>query len=463
MPIRVGSRRGLLLDAPLLLLDRVPNAAVAYGLRRLVQGYRGAAIRIRRSSDSAEMDIGFSGNELDVVGLLKFVGNSNGVIRTWYDQSGNGKHAAQGGVGTPPTLVASGVLNTLNGKPTGVFDGGNVLFAAALSVSQPFTQYAVAAPGNTVAHIMLGGNTSANGFFTESSRLRMNNGVALTSLAVVNTNLCHVLSGVQNGASSVVSVNGAYNIGATSFTGLVGTEVGSWQVGQIPYLGQMSELLIFNGAHDLGLRNLIETSMMGVYGITRSENFVFDGDSLTIGTGSTGGQSYPNQFMAAIGGSHFSLNDGVGGQKLDDMDAAAVSSIDATAYPTARTTLVIWGGTNDLSAGRTPAQTYNFLKTYVTNRKATGKYDRIVVMTSVPREGNTAERFAYNDLIRAGMQPGGDLRVLGADVLCDLQTLSIFDEPNDVNNATYYDLDRIHLTNAAYAQVAGLAKTTLGL
>ncbi len=463
MPTMLSSRRGLLLDAPLLLLDKAPSVAVAYGLRRLIRGYRGAAIRIRRSSDSTEMDIGFSGNELDVATLLSFVGNSNGVIRTWYDQSGNGKNAAQGGVGTPPTLVSSGALNTLNGKLTAVFDGSNVLFAAALSVSQPFTQYAVAAPGNTSAHIMIGGNTSANGFFTESSRLRLNNGSALTSLAVVNTNLCHVFAGVQNGASSVVSVNGAYNIGTTSSTGLVGTEIGSWQVGQIPYLGQMSELMIFNGAHDVGMRNLVETSVMGYYGITRSENFIFDGDSLTIGTGSTGGQSYPNQFMALIGGSHYSLNDGVGGQKLDDMDAAAVSSIDATAYPTARTTLIIWGGTNDLSAGRTPAQTYNFLKNYITNRKATGKYDRIVVMTSVPREGNTPERFTYNDLIRAGMQPGGDLRALGADVLCDLQTLSIFDDPNDVNNAAYYDPDRIHLLNAAYAQVAGLLETTLGM
>ena len=57
------------------LLDLVPaQAAAAYSLRRLRKSYTGAAIRVRRSSDNSELDVGFtaSGN-LDTSTLLSFV------------------------------------------------------------------------------------------------------------------------------------------------------------------------------------------------------------------------------------------------------------------------------------------------------------------------------------------------------------------------------------------------------
>jgi len=59
---------------PSLLLDTYPNAAVAYSLRKLRTAYSGSAIRVRRSSDNAEQDIAFSGNDLDTTSMLDFVG-----------------------------------------------------------------------------------------------------------------------------------------------------------------------------------------------------------------------------------------------------------------------------------------------------------------------------------------------------------------------------------------------------
>jgi len=41
----------------------------AYSLRKLRSAYTGSAIRVRRSSDSTEQDIGFVNNELDTVSL----------------------------------------------------------------------------------------------------------------------------------------------------------------------------------------------------------------------------------------------------------------------------------------------------------------------------------------------------------------------------------------------------------
>jgi hypothetical protein len=99
------------------LLDLYPNAAVAYSLRRLRSGYTGSAIRVRRSSDNAEQDIGFVSNVLDTASLLTFVGAGDGFVTTWYDQSGLGLNATQTTAGVQPEIVLGGVLWTQNGKP----------------------------------------------------------------------------------------------------------------------------------------------------------------------------------------------------------------------------------------------------------------------------------------------------------------------------------------------------------
>ena len=58
-----------------LLLDTYPSAYYAWSVaRRLNTSYTGALIRIRRSSDNAETDIGYNGsNELDTSAITSFV------------------------------------------------------------------------------------------------------------------------------------------------------------------------------------------------------------------------------------------------------------------------------------------------------------------------------------------------------------------------------------------------------
>jgi len=103
-----------------LLLDTYSGAAAAYSLRKLRTAYTGAAIRVRRSSDFAQTDIGFNVNgELDTTTLLTFCGSGDGSVIIWYDQSGNGNNATYiAGVNQPPLIVISGVLQTQNSKPS---------------------------------------------------------------------------------------------------------------------------------------------------------------------------------------------------------------------------------------------------------------------------------------------------------------------------------------------------------
>jgi hypothetical protein len=108
-----------------LLLDLYP-AEVAYSVRKLRAAYTGACMRVRRSSDNTEQDIGFVGNNLDTAALLSFVGAGNGFVTAWYDQSGNARNATQTTAGNQPQIVSSGVVNNLNNLPSARIRGANV-------------------------------------------------------------------------------------------------------------------------------------------------------------------------------------------------------------------------------------------------------------------------------------------------------------------------------------------------
>jgi hypothetical protein len=97
-------------EAPLLDTLSVP-AAGAYGLRKLRSAYAGPAIEVRRSSDNTTAKIGFAENgELDVEALLKFAGEGNGSVKTWYDQSGNTRDAGQSNPARQRLIVEKGKL-----------------------------------------------------------------------------------------------------------------------------------------------------------------------------------------------------------------------------------------------------------------------------------------------------------------------------------------------------------------
>jgi hypothetical protein len=108
------------------LLDNYQNAAAAYSLRKLRSAYTGSAIRVRRSVGSpSEIDIGFSGEDLDFAALESFCSGTDGFVTTWYDQSGNARNATQTTAANQPQIVTTGSVLVKNGKPTAQFDGTN--------------------------------------------------------------------------------------------------------------------------------------------------------------------------------------------------------------------------------------------------------------------------------------------------------------------------------------------------
>jgi hypothetical protein len=132
---------------PTVPLDQVNGAKLAVGLRKLNSNYIGAALRLRRSSDDAEQDFGFTGNNLDVTAITTWLGGADGYCTTLYDHSNNGGNVTQAINDKQPVLVLSGI----NNKPVLHFNSSQKM-NNQVNYSSPFT--AIYGARNT------GGNSS---------------------------------------------------------------------------------------------------------------------------------------------------------------------------------------------------------------------------------------------------------------------------------------------------------------
>jgi lysophospholipase L1-like esterase len=184
-------------------------------------------------------------------------------------------------------------------------------------------------------------------------------------------------------------------------------------------------------------------------------NLVFDGDSLTWGHSSKGGQTYPRQTAEGIYATVY--NFGVSGQGSSAMLADAVTQVDAVYEAGKQNFVLAMIGTNDILTGGAPSTTYNNIKAYHDGRRAAGF--KTLAFTITPRTGGTDDaghntrRLAVNDLIRANW-------TTFADALVDVASDPIVGNLANTTNTTYFS-DQTHFTNAGYAIIAKLARAEL--
>jgi len=271
------------------LLDNYSGAAAAYSLRRIgPSGYFGPAIRVRRDSDNALRDIGFtSDGQLDTVGLLDFVGvTGSGFVQTWYDQSGNGYNATQATAGNQPLVITNGNILTRHGKPNitltnqwlevgtqVVLQNNNSIFTifnSSASGSYGLINY-MTLPSDD-PEILLGVGDSAD--------LYMNGGyVWRQDISAISGGLYSQI--LTNGSNGTIWRNGTQIRTGTrsgTFT-LVAREltIGRYNIGNANRNGNISELLIYNQDQST-IRTLIETSQNNYYKIYGSATASFDSD-----------------------------------------------------------------------------------------------------------------------------------------------------------------------------------------
>ena len=97
------------------------NIWAAWSTRQLLTSWTGNVIRVRRSSDSTEQDIGTVDGLLDESSLTSFVGAGTGRIVTYYDQTGNGRNYSLY-AGSGPQIVISGTVQYLSGIACPYYD-----------------------------------------------------------------------------------------------------------------------------------------------------------------------------------------------------------------------------------------------------------------------------------------------------------------------------------------------------
>jgi beta-glucanase (GH16 family) len=280
-------------SAPVLnpILDQIPGASAAYGLRRLRLAYSGSAIRVRRGNDNAEQDIGFtSAGDLDTSALATFVGANSGFVTTWYDQSGNSNHATQATAVNQPRIVNAGALEKQNNKPAiNWYTGGTLFLIAPISgVSTAYTSLMVAtsgATGNTFGRLLTlykAGDASDSGVTTSMQVLsKFGSGNVLAAFgnnASVSQSNDNVAAGTQFQATTLLAssttcslyVHGRlYNTNILTSLALAPTQLnfGGHVAGASSFVGYWSEAIFYTSALSAASQKTVELNQANYYGL----------------------------------------------------------------------------------------------------------------------------------------------------------------------------------------------------
>ncbi|MFN8699532.1 MAG: arabinofuranosidase catalytic domain-containing protein, partial [Flavobacteriales bacterium] len=273
------------------ILGTTQSAEAAYSVRRLSPTYTGNAIQVRRSSDNATQNIGFTASgDLNQSALLAFVGSGSGFITTWYDQSGYGRDAVQATPANQPRIVNAGVVELQNGRPTLLLNGtSSHLTQSTTSISNPYTANLVASRTGASAGyqrlVNFGATNDGFGFIgTLSGNMATFVGNGVWNDANANTPNTPVGS-----SSTVMSMT--VNAGATGLTpylngavlnsknGTAGTSTG-FQIGS-PYngtnfgqlwTGNIQEFTLFSSSLSTTAREAIENNQLCYYSVVPSAN-----------------------------------------------------------------------------------------------------------------------------------------------------------------------------------------------
>jgi len=274
------------------LLTLYPGATAGYSLRKLDATYLGSAIRVRRSSDNTEQDIGFVGMNLDTTALTNFVGAGNGFVTRWYDQTGQLREFAQLTASLQPRIVSLGVIDIANGIPSIFFGEATIKYMETFNSAEPsfdftntFSLYMAIKPANqSGAQVAFGKGT---GLFGQDAYYAVFDPTTNVGVCVLNNNTTSPTnqSLTANGnanlgvygwnlslGNAIASFNGTIN---NTYSGIISAKlngsnpiIGVYQTfaSATDFDGWFSEMIIYPNDQSSN-RNGIETNIKNYYGI----------------------------------------------------------------------------------------------------------------------------------------------------------------------------------------------------
>ncbi len=281
------------------IVDLIGSGDSVYSLRKMRGAYPGAAIRVRRSSDNAETDIQFIGMAgIDTAGLLIFAGSASCFVTTWYDQSGNGRNLVQATAGSQPRIVNAGVIDSINERPTVVFDGVNDTLIGSLNTGisgdveftlNTVASYNLSNNASFATFVFFGSGPAGQGFhymkrgasndiwegFTLSTQL---NTTTPPTPSTLHTRTCVRRpsdsvrwESVHSGGNNGYSINNTNVVNVTNSPLYVGSFLDSPAYSSI----SISELILVNSAVEPLNRSMLEMNQGAYYKIDVT-NFALD-------------------------------------------------------------------------------------------------------------------------------------------------------------------------------------------
>jgi hypothetical protein len=251
---------------PTYLVDDF-SPLVAFSIRK-ISSTATNCIRVRRSNDNAEQDIGFVGDDLDILSLNLFVGGNSGFIVKIYNQGtgGGAQDATTASASVQPRIINSGTIDSVNGRPAIFFDGTNDYLITNTSLGLTAVNYDTyfvhKKPSTSSIIFDIGGAFTlcgVNGDGSASSNLGANapDFYYKNGASVVATTRDNVFDNVFNNNQNLIVQMGLNSSSGGNYGGYGGFQVD----------GYLQELVYFRNTDTTVNRTNIELNINGYYGI----------------------------------------------------------------------------------------------------------------------------------------------------------------------------------------------------
>lgn len=459
----------------------------AYGAQRVVSGYSGPLLTLRRA-DGATLDVASQsgGDYPDYAAIDVWAGSDIPTVTTLHDQSGNGRHLTQATIANQPLFDTSRKFGNL--VPI-CFDGyGRTANAAnpqrerSLSVGSLTGLDAVAMSSFMAMAPQVSYNKTGHWFGSDqvgtTGRHEQLHGVGVNAMtnriSNVNKNVNPTTLGpfVRMTPNAFgIAVDGAgvlrqWANGTTGVTGGVATAsspverltLGKALIGGSDYYGayRLFGCVFYASGVSEPNGNAIIASMNTAFGhgngfgTPPEYNVILIGDSIMEGTGSRALKNMPNQLDAVLTKPRRIYNMGVHGQTMGTAYSQRVGRYTDTFASGIPNVAFLQYGTNDIGSGSTGSALYADTATpFVSFLKGLGF--KVVICTILPRVDGPwsaameTERVAYNNAVRGN--------AAGADAVLDLTANPTMGNAN-VSNTTLYP-DGLHPSSLGYAYLAG--------
>lgn len=450
--------------SPLVL----PSTPIAiYSVARY-NSWAGACVRIERSSDSAQADIGFDANGyMNATAAFTFAGADTIRVVTWYDQSGNGWHITA--TSNWPTIISG---NTLNGKQPLTFinsaGAGNIKLSSAAGLTintQSFTACMAYASGGGLLNFnsLFGIGTQVNIWWEKYTGVLQGSSLftggdknlftprqaQVDSMTLSGSATQRILTNNGNTQTVGTAYSAADTVGIT-----VGTSSVVTTIAHEPFA-----FVLYNTALSAGNKTLVNTAFSTAFGsgAANTSKIIYDGDSITCGiTNCTNSYLYgwPRVVEDTNGRGAEVVNVAVPGSNMTTCytNRAQITGRYNSGY--AKNVSVIFAGTNDID-NRASGTIVGYGTTvwttatlpYILAMQA-ASFSKVLVGTAIARTwagsaqdklDKEAERLAYNQLIR-------DNAVANSYEVVDFAGLSQMSTSTDL---TYF-VDGVHPTKLGF-------------